>query len=323
MAHDVFISYSIHDKAIADAVCAALENKKVRCWIAPRDVLAGVPYAEAIIDAINQGSILVLVFSENSNRSPQVMREIERAVHKGIPILPFRIEEVVPSKAMEYYLSAPHWLDALTPPLERHLEKLADTVQILLLEYDRAPGMDSSTSVTQTFPKARWWQNIGRKHLVTGLVFIALLLAIPFIFSDAFMDYPKPPADLPAQPEPDEMAEPVPTPTQDTASTVSEKNGSLISGDSLRSELAFLGEVHWYTFDAEAGETVQIILTEGVKNSEMWPWLGLFNPDGEELFERRSPSTVSTEQKLHETGTYTIRVRDHANVGGLYSLSFN
>ena len=34
MAHDVFISYSTKDKVIADAICANLENRGIRCWIA-------------------------------------------------------------------------------------------------------------------------------------------------------------------------------------------------------------------------------------------------------------------------------------------------
>jgi len=38
MAHDVFISYSSKDKTVANAVCATVENRKVRCWIAPRDI---------------------------------------------------------------------------------------------------------------------------------------------------------------------------------------------------------------------------------------------------------------------------------------------
>ncbi|HUF54697.1 MAG TPA: hypothetical protein VMR52_13165 [Dehalococcoidia bacterium] len=38
----------------------------------------------------------------NANDSPQVMREVERAVHKGITIVPFRIEDVVPSRSMEW-----------------------------------------------------------------------------------------------------------------------------------------------------------------------------------------------------------------------------
>src|SRR3990170_955406 len=133
MPHDVFISYSVRDKLVADAVCATLEGRRIRCWIAPRDVLPGMNWAEAIIDAISEGRLLVLVFSSRANDSPQVLREVERAVSRGMPILPFRIENTTPSKSMEFFLGAPHWLDALTPPLEKNLERLADTVMVLLI----------------------------------------------------------------------------------------------------------------------------------------------------------------------------------------------
>ena len=136
MAHDVFVSYSAKDKAFADGLCAALENKRIRCWVAPRDVLPGKNYAEALIEALNNSKIMVLVFSSNSNNSLHVAREVERAVNKGIPIIPIRIENVIPTKSMEYFLSVPQWLDAFTPPLEEHLQKLTDTVQALLGGYD-------------------------------------------------------------------------------------------------------------------------------------------------------------------------------------------
>ena len=73
MAHDLFISYSAKDKPIADAVCAALEAERIRCWIAPRDVLPGVPYGEVLIEAINESRVMLLVFSSHSNESPQVI----------------------------------------------------------------------------------------------------------------------------------------------------------------------------------------------------------------------------------------------------------
>src|SRR5205823_14332150 len=69
--HDALPIY----KPIADAVCAALEAERIRCWIAPRDVLPGVPYGEALIEAINESRVMLLVFSSHSNESPQVMRE--------------------------------------------------------------------------------------------------------------------------------------------------------------------------------------------------------------------------------------------------------
>jgi hypothetical protein len=132
MSHDVFISYSSKDKAIADAVCAKLENNQIRCWIAPRDILPGIEYGQALVEAIKKSRVVVLILSSNSNVSPQVMREIERAVSLAIPIIPLRIENITPSESMEYYLSSLHWLDAITPPIEQHLDKLTDSVVRIL-----------------------------------------------------------------------------------------------------------------------------------------------------------------------------------------------
>jgi sugar lactone lactonase YvrE len=131
---DVFISYSNKDRNVANAVCATLEGRKIRCWIAPRDVGYGKDWPSAIIEALNKSRIFVLVFSDSSNKSRQTMREVERAVNKGMPIIPFRIEDVEPTGGMALLISIPHWLDAITPPLEKHLQKLADTIQLLLAD---------------------------------------------------------------------------------------------------------------------------------------------------------------------------------------------
>ena len=157
MAHDVFVSYSSPDKPVADALCASFEREGIRVWIAPRDILPGKLWGEAIIDAINASKLMIVVFSSNSNNSNQVLREVERAVSKGVAIIPFRIENVVPSKSMEYFLSSPHWLDALTPPLEKHAQKLTNIANLLLsnqfaldqlAETDKPPAKVASTATT-------------------------------------------------------------------------------------------------------------------------------------------------------------------------------
>ena len=132
MAHDVFISYSAKNKTIADAVCATLESHGIRCWIAPRDVVPGMEWGECIIEAIEQARIMVLIFTADANASPQIRREVERAVNHGVAILPLRIENVMPGRALEYFIGNVHWLDALTPPLEAHLQSLAGTIKMLL-----------------------------------------------------------------------------------------------------------------------------------------------------------------------------------------------
>ena len=155
MAHDVFISYSSEDKAIADAVCATLENIKIRCWIAPRDVPPGKLYGASLINAVKSARVLVLVLSEDTNQSEYVVRELNEAVAKGITIIPFRIEEVEPSEKLGFYINSIHWLDAMDPPLERYLNILADKVQAFLAvrEEDQPPA--SETVVTEIAKKRK------------------------------------------------------------------------------------------------------------------------------------------------------------------------
>jgi hypothetical protein len=158
MAHDVFISYSSEDKTTANAVCATLEGMGIRCWIAPRDVVAGVEYAEALVDAIHHSRLMVLVFSYRSNDSPHVLREVERAVSRGLSIIPLRIEDVPLSKSMEHYISSVHWLDAFPPPTDRYLARLGETAQTILSQNASAEstGTNDSSAGQVTDPGGIW-----------------------------------------------------------------------------------------------------------------------------------------------------------------------
>jgi len=129
--YDVFISYSNKDKEVADAVCHFLEQQGITCWIAPRDVTTG-SYASSIVKAIQNSKLMVLILTNNANFSKHVKRELELSVKNDVTIQPIRTEEVEPTSELEYYISSMHWLDALTPPLEEHLSKLAQKVSQLL-----------------------------------------------------------------------------------------------------------------------------------------------------------------------------------------------
>ena len=150
MAHDVFLSHSHLDKVFADAICHSLEAHGIRCWVAPRDIRPSEDWAEAIIDALDTARVLVLVFSSHSNSSPQVRREVERAVNKGLHILPLRIEDVPLSKSLEYFISTQHWLDAIEGELGFHLNQLRDCLSVLL---GRPPmGPDASADLPSSAP---------------------------------------------------------------------------------------------------------------------------------------------------------------------------
>jgi hypothetical protein len=89
MAHDVFISHSHEDKPAADAACAALEARGIRCWIAPRDINPGQDWAASIVEAIRNAQIMLLVFSRHANQSPQVQgSRTGREFREGAPSSP-------------------------------------------------------------------------------------------------------------------------------------------------------------------------------------------------------------------------------------------
>ena len=134
MARDIFVSYSQPDRDSAFALVRNLEARGLSVWIAPRDVSPSADWAAEIIDAISSSQLMLLVFSGNSNDSDQVRREVERAVHKRLRILPFRIEDVLPSKSLEYFLSAQHWMDAFPPPLQPHIDRLCEYLEAALGE---------------------------------------------------------------------------------------------------------------------------------------------------------------------------------------------
>jgi len=132
VARDIFVSYSQPDRDSAFALVQTLEARGLSVWIAPRDVSPSGDWAAEIIEAISGAQLMLLVFSGSSNDSDQVRREVERAVHKRLRILPFRIEDVLPSKSLEYFLSAQHWMDAFPPPLQPHVDRLCEYLEAAL-----------------------------------------------------------------------------------------------------------------------------------------------------------------------------------------------
>ena len=155
---DVFVSYSHPDRDCANDLVAQLEKDGISTWIAPRDISPAAEWAAEIVNAISGARLMVLVFSGHCNDSPQVLREVERAIHKQIPVLPFRVQDVLPTNSLEYFLSARHWFDALPTPLASHYVRLSRHIIALLngsvtIRTALATRTDLSQSATGTNPR--------------------------------------------------------------------------------------------------------------------------------------------------------------------------
>ena len=130
--HDVFISYSSKDKTVTDALCRYLEEQKIRCWIAPRDIRPGQKYAQAIDQAIKGVKIFILVCSDDSLRSQWVQMETNLAVSDKKIIIPFKIKNCsLEDTGMKLYLNDRHWIDAVLKPEEKFGDLAAAVIAFL------------------------------------------------------------------------------------------------------------------------------------------------------------------------------------------------
>lgn len=171
--YDVFISYSSKDQKTADAVVNYLESAKIKCWIAYRDADAGEPYAASIMKAIRNSSVYLLVFSENSNKSKHVLNEINIAFKNEKIIIPFKIDTCQIDDAVEYYLSATHWLEAMTQPMDNHLKDLVDLVNKHLGKTTNArPANSGASEIVKSVPAVDSSDNDkaeARLKLISGM----------------------------------------------------------------------------------------------------------------------------------------------------------
>jgi predicted NBD/HSP70 family sugar kinase len=154
MSSTVFISHTGQDQSLAGLFCRHLEDAGVDCWIAPRDVHAGQRYAEAIVEAIEDCSVFLLLFSRESVRSPHVSNEIEKAASKNKPILLVRTDDTDPNDSHEIclFVASHQWFDMSTGDILEALPRLVGDVR-RLLEHQEVPkssgdlglGRNSST----------------------------------------------------------------------------------------------------------------------------------------------------------------------------------
>lgn len=130
MRKHVFISYASKELKKAEEICNFLESNGIPCWIAPRNILPGAEYGEEIINGIENSIAFILLYSEASNASQHVLREVERAVAKKIPLIAYKLDNAPLSKSLEYFLLSNQWLDATVKG--NHMDELYKSIQQIM-----------------------------------------------------------------------------------------------------------------------------------------------------------------------------------------------
>lgn len=176
----IFVSHASLDRKVADTLCAALECRGVPCWIASRDVEPGESFQDAIANAIEGAPAMVLVFSDNCNRSQEIRKEVALAGQHSVPIIPVRIEDVLPSGGFKYELATRQWID-LFQGWEDAVDRIVGRLRAIV------GGPVPPPTPPRSPRRARW--------LLAGAV-IALL--VPAALGSAYLDGLFGPGDTPA-----------------------------------------------------------------------------------------------------------------------------
>lgn len=175
MSPIVFISHASQDRKVAASICEAIENRGLACWIAGRDVAPGENYQEAIVAAIRQARVMVLVFSNNANNSQEIKKELALASQHRVAVIPVRVEDVVPADAFAYEFATRQWID-LFGGWEKAIERLAEQIRAV----SGGSSVPDAAAPPVARPKPR--VGVGRWHALAalGIVAFAAIAALAF-----------------------------------------------------------------------------------------------------------------------------------------------
>lgn len=125
----VFVSYPSESSEAAHKIMEYIEACGIKCFIAPRDIKGGKPYASELVSAQEECDVVLLVASHHINASEHVANEVDVIVSMNKPILPVFIEDFTLSGELRYYLGRKQWVAAYPDKLEAYLGEILQAVK--------------------------------------------------------------------------------------------------------------------------------------------------------------------------------------------------
>jgi hypothetical protein len=137
----VFISHADEDRDFVETAVKKLEQAGLSCWVSYRDIPAGESsWAGSIVDAIAKCKVMVIILTQYSAASKQVLREITIADDENIGFIPFRLDETPLPGRLKYFFSSAQQLNAGGLDSAKALDLLTTAVRKRLINQ-----MDSSS----------------------------------------------------------------------------------------------------------------------------------------------------------------------------------
>jgi hypothetical protein len=169
----VFISYRRTDLELAKVLADELRSAGVDVWY-DANLVGGDDWRAAIVAAIQNVQVVVLLYSLEVEKSAEVAKELAVSAAEKKRIVPVRLADVTPSGAFLYEMARLNWVNAFPDPKQRLPE-----IALGLAEFLAAGAGDSAVD---DFSRATGAHRIGegalkratRNNLALAVVFVAI-----------------------------------------------------------------------------------------------------------------------------------------------------
>jgi len=126
MAVDIFLSYSRADFPLAEQFVRTAAARGVNVWF-DQQIEGGQDWREKIVEALAGAKALVILFSEHSNGSRQLIKELAIADKMRKLVIPVLVSNTEPQGAYLYEMASRNWIN-IHPNPETRLSALVDTL---------------------------------------------------------------------------------------------------------------------------------------------------------------------------------------------------
>jgi CRP-like cAMP-binding protein len=111
MKPEVFVSYSRKDWGLVIPIVQRLREAGTSVWVDQGDIDGAVLWAEEIVEAIENCKVMILMASNGSFASRNVVKELALASENNKSILPILLEPVEIPKTMKYQLAGVQYIE--------------------------------------------------------------------------------------------------------------------------------------------------------------------------------------------------------------------
>ena len=191
---DIFISYSRHDKVVADRICEALDRAGITYFIDRQGIVGGMEFPEVLAENIISSKLFLFLASKHSYKSRFTNNEITFAFNEKPKnsILPYIIDGSQMPKTMRFIFSGINWRTIDEHPIEPIL--IDDLLNLL----GRTRETLQSKSINETYISINNIRRIviphnKRKYILVFVMFALFVVlgyfVMPRIIIESKYDY--------------------------------------------------------------------------------------------------------------------------------------